>query len=234
MGHCYEPALKLSNNQKMFFPPIFRGLSTTQALQVKNQSRVPVQYEWKVPEKYRDEIKFSPAKALLQPNQEVSVETTFTAVKKKNYYINVPIYVWSIYDHLRNSVGYFHPGSEVSLKAQAADIKTRNMLMKKYTLEVIGRGSEGAVQIEPKSLDFGTITVGFSKTMQATIYNRSNCNIYIELKMMPKVDSQTRSSQAKKELSTINKVLKENFLFDTPKGIINAKSKKTLSISFNP
>ena len=37
-----------------------------------------------------------------------------------------------------------------------------------------------------------------------------------------------------KELNTLTKVLAENFKFDTPKGIINAKSKKTVSITFNP
>jgi len=32
-------------------------------------------------------------------------------------------------------------------------------------------------------LDFGTITVGFSKTLSVVITNSSNCNLYIELKM---------------------------------------------------
>jgi len=32
----------------------------------------------------------------------------------------------------------------------------------------------------------------------------------------------------------LTKVLNENFKFDTPKGIINAKSKKTINITFTP
>ena len=32
----------------------------------------------------------------------------------------------------------------------------------------------------------------------------------------------------------LTKVLNENFKFDTPKGIINAKSKKTIIITFKP
>jgi hypothetical protein len=27
---------------------------------VKNESRIPLQYEWKVPEKYKNEIRFAP------------------------------------------------------------------------------------------------------------------------------------------------------------------------------
>lgn len=71
--------------------------------------------------------------------------------------------------------------------------------------------------------------------MQATVYNRSNCNIFIELKMAPKSEKQGgKSKYSNKELSTLTKVLNENFHFDTPKGIINAKSKKTISITFKP
>jgi hypothetical protein len=32
-------------------------------------------------------------------------------------------------------------------------------------------------------LDFGTITVGFGKTLSIVITNKSNCNLYIELMM---------------------------------------------------
>ncbi len=40
------------------------------------------------------------------------------------------------------------------------------------------------IAISPENLDFGTITVGYSKTLSVTITNKSNCNLYIELKMM--------------------------------------------------
>ena len=40
------------------------------------------------------------------------------------------------------------------------------------------------ISISPADLDFGTITVGYSKTLSVMISNKSNCNLYIELKMM--------------------------------------------------
>jgi hypothetical protein len=70
-----------------------------------------LQYEWKVPEKYTHEITFEPTKAYLLPNEECKVVATFTALKKKDYHINVPIYARNIYDHVKNSVGFFNPGS---------------------------------------------------------------------------------------------------------------------------
>jgi hypothetical protein len=58
VGHCYEPSLTLSNNSKLFFPPVFKGVSAKQQLFVQNQSRIPLLYEWKVPEKYKSEVQF--------------------------------------------------------------------------------------------------------------------------------------------------------------------------------
>ena len=103
--------MKLGNDDKLFFPPIYKGVSSKQQLNLKNESRIPLKYEWKVPEKYRNEIKFSPTTAFLLPNEETKVVATFTALKKKDYHINVPIYARNIYDHVKNSVGFYNPGS---------------------------------------------------------------------------------------------------------------------------
>ena len=70
--------------------------------------------------------------------------------------------------------------------------------------------------------------------MEATVFNRSNCNIFIELRMAPKMDQASGKTYTAQELSAITKVLNENFQFDMPKGIINAKSKKVISITFKP
>jgi hypothetical protein len=53
----------------------------------------------------------------------------------------------------------------------------------RYDLEIIGAGSDGVITISPSSLDFGTITVGFSKTLSVIVINKSNTNLYVELKM---------------------------------------------------
>lgn len=181
---------------------------------VKNESRIPLEYEWKVPEKYKNEIQFAPARAFLQPNEEVKVIATFTALKKKDYHINVPIYTKNIYDHLKNSVGFFKPGSGLLTKE---DMKSTVSALagnpfKKYTLEIIGRGSDGIIQIQPGNVNFGTITVGFNKTMEATVYNRSNCNMFVELKMAPKNEKLgEKPKYTPQEMNLLSKVLNENF-----------------------
>ena len=146
VGHCYEPSIRLSNEEKLFFPPTFVGVSTKQNMFVKNEARIPLQYEWKVPEKYKNEIIFTPNKAVLLPNEESKIVATFTALKKKDYHINVPIYAKNIYDHVKNSVGFYNPGSGLIKKNQVQNSVVMNPTpYKKYTLEIIGRGSDGII-----------------------------------------------------------------------------------------
>ena len=54
--------------------------------------------------------------------------------------------------------------------------------------------------------------------------------------MAPKNEKQSGGKQKynAEEMTQLTKILNDNFTFDTPKGIINAKSKKTVSITFIP
>ena len=61
-------------------------------------------------------------------------------------------------------------------------------------LQIVGAGADGMINISPEMLDFGTITVGYSKTLSVTITNKSESNLYIELKMM-----QTQGDRAQGE-----------------------------------
>ena len=96
------------------------------------------------------------------------------------------------------------------------------------SIMIIGAGSDGSIKISPEKLDFGTITVGFSKTLSVVITNSSNCNLYVELKM---AQANEESSQNK---SLVQQILSECFRFDNHQGIVNAKSKKKVNITFKP
>lgn len=65
----------------------------------------------------------------------------------------------------------------------------------RYDLEIIGAGSDGILSISPKELDFGTITVGFSKTLSVQVINKASCNLYVELKMATKIDDDTQKRE---------------------------------------
>ena len=170
IGHSYAPEVTLGNNSKIFFPPTFSGVSSKTKLPIKNESRIPLEIEWKVPEKYMKEIIFEPAKTMLLPNEESKVVATFTPLKRKEYHISVPLYARNIYDNIKDMIGFYNPGSglihrtnpQKSLVSTSSQ-KFNDAKMVRYELEVIGAGADGMISLNPKALDFGTITVGFTK-----------------------------------------------------------------------
>ena len=151
---------------------------------IKNDSRIPLEFEWKVPEKYKTEVQFDPPKAYLLPNEETKVTTTFTPLKKKEYIIDIPVYALNTYDHVKNMIGFYNPGSGLMQNStKMKSLKDSINQTVRYDLEIIGAGSDGIMSISPSNLDFGTITVGFSKTLSVQVMNKSNTNLYVELKM---------------------------------------------------
>jgi len=104
----------------------------------------------------------------------------------------------------------------------------------RYDIEIKGAGSDGVLSLSPKDIDFGTITVGFAKTMSVTVINKSNCNLFIELKMAQRMEEDGTIAKETEAVPLMKKVLSECFKFDQPKGLLNARSKKKVNITFKP
>jgi hypothetical protein len=205
------------------------GVQAKQKFKVKNDSRIAVEYEWRVPEKYENEVSFDPNRALLQPNETIEVCANFTPLKKKEYQISVPLFARNLFEQKRNQIGFHNPGSASLVEMQTESITSLNSYKTATkSIMIIGAGSDGSIKISPEKLDFGTITVGFSKTLSVVITNSSNCNLYVELKM---AQANEESSQNK---SLVQQILSECFRFDNHQGIVNAKSKKKVNITFKP
>lgn len=102
-------------NPQLFFPPSYVGVSKKQQFPLKNESRIPVEYEWRVPEKYRNEVSFEPSRAILMPNENCNVMAVFTPLKRKEYQISIPLFTKNLFDQVKNSVGFFSPGSGLTL-----------------------------------------------------------------------------------------------------------------------
>jgi hypothetical protein len=114
-------------------------------LTIKNDSRIPCEYEFRIPEKFKKEIMFDPMRNILRPNEEVKVSCTFTPVKKREYQISLPLQVSSIYDVAKDKIGYYNPGSGANYKL--SDALQRKST--KYEVCIVGAGSDGSVKISP-------------------------------------------------------------------------------------
>ena len=65
---------------------------------MKNDSRIPIEYEWRVPEKYKNEVSFNPNKSILSPNEEAKLVAVFTPLKKKEYQVTIPLFTRNLFD----------------------------------------------------------------------------------------------------------------------------------------
>jgi len=68
-----------------------------------------------VPEKYRNEVNFTPNKSILQPNEESKLQACFTPLKKKEYQISIPLFTRNLFDQMKSTIGFFSPGSGLAL-----------------------------------------------------------------------------------------------------------------------
>ena len=51
-GICGQPSLQIENQGKVYFPPAYAGLYSTQKVGLQNKSRVPVDVKLQIPDKY--------------------------------------------------------------------------------------------------------------------------------------------------------------------------------------
>jgi len=212
------------------------GVSAKQKFPLKNQSRIPVEYEWRVPEKYRNEVSFVPQRSILMPNEQSSVMAIFTPLKRKQYQITIPIFTKNLFDSVKSQVGFFAPGSGLTLTQmnnQSQLSFSQASLSTSSSIQILGAGADGMISISPENLDFGTITVGYTKTLSVTITNKSDTNLYIELKMMQTADA-IHSENGDQDPAQVQRILNTCFKFDNHKGVVNAKSKKKVNITFKP
>ena len=223
-GVCSEPKIYIENEAKIYYPPLFTGVSSKQRIGISNSSHIPIEYQMTIPEKYRDELTIEPFCGTMYPHERVNVEFAFTAIYEKQYKFNVPIVIKRVMDMAQeaNFIGYFNPGSGKYMHNLRQD-----SLEKHYHITVIGSGGTGMVQMSPKFIDFETVSVGFSAVKSFTLSNVSNCAIYVKLAIAPKAKD-TKNEQFTSE------VIDSSFVFDFKEGILAANSNQKVNLRFVP
>lgn len=223
-GKCFKPEVSLNNKGKLFFPPTYTGVSSKQKLKLRNNSRIPLEYECIVPSKYKEVVLFDPVKGILQANESKNVICTFTPLAKREYSLSIPMHVTNIYDSSKELIGYFNPGSGVAIKTQPRKEEG------KYIIKILGVGNDGSLSIKPSKLKFDTVTVGFTKILSLQVRNNSKTRLYIDFQL----EQMNTEDKTQEEQEEIRKILFENFKFDFKEGIVPALSKKKVKITFKP
>ena len=223
-GVCSDPSIFIDNEAKIFYPPLYTGVTSKQKVGILNSSHIAIDFNIEIPEGHREELNVEPYSGTMYPHERISTEFTFTPLHEKNYRFNVPIRIKRVIDMAQdaNYVGFFNPGSGKYLHNLRQD-----PLEKVYMITVIGTGGTGMVQMNPKNIDFKTVSVGFSDLKSFILSNVSNCAICVKLVIVPK-DNSAKSDPA------VQDIISSSFIFDFKEGILAANSNQKVNLRFVP
>jgi propanediol dehydratase small subunit len=152
-------------DQCVYFKPTCRGLASYRQLLLRNNSGVPVNFEWSVPSKHSSVLSFEPACGQLHPYEVLACSASF-----------VPDMLGTVN---AKPVCLFE-AAESPFALRTADTLNGT---RKVSMRLAGECIEGAVQIHPSIVDFGVIPVGRPVTQYFQLTNSSESQLSYELSL---------------------------------------------------
>ncbi|XP_069083229.1 cilia- and flagella-associated protein 65 [Pleurodeles waltl] len=151
------PLLLLEGDGVLYCKPTCVGTRSECSYSLKNISRLPLRYEWKI--QHADSIFLSviPASGIILPNETSSQAWHFVPREEIQYFAKATVYAWVLQEE------------------PDTDKKTH------YPLRVIGTGTTGSISAEEEHLDLGNILVGVSQSHNLVLLNNGNCSLYYAL-----------------------------------------------------
>ncbi|NXA83497.1 CFA65 protein, partial [Thryothorus ludovicianus] len=145
--------LLLENDGILYFKPLNIGTSSTRMYTIKNGTRLPMVFTWKIRQSDSTILSVSPTAGILQPYEAVAQAWTFTPDKETKYLLQARVFVrWK------------SPNS-VSPKGVH------------YVLRVIGEGALGTIRAQKEHLDLGNVLIGDQKSCSVVLLNDGICTL---------------------------------------------------------
>ncbi|XP_034289620.1 cilia- and flagella-associated protein 65 isoform X1 [Pantherophis guttatus] len=149
-----EPlALLLEGDGNLYFKPTCVGTCSSRTFTIKNCTRLPMLFRWKIQKSDQKLLSVQPAEGTLLPNEALAQTWTFTPAEQIKYLLRSWVIVWRDQEML--------------------DDKTPKTV--RYVLRVIGEGSFGTITAEEKQIDVGKILVGSSQSCNLVLFNNGSC-----------------------------------------------------------
>jgi len=212
-GICSDPNIEVEGiNEEIFFPPSFVGISTSKSINIVNKSPIKVNMQLSAINTGNGIVNIEPNYFEMEANQMRKVEVYLCPLKIGEVESKIEITVGRIYDPNSEMYGIYNPGFITDRNRIKADKR-----MYKKNIKVIGKGNDGDIIIDPPSLDFGTVKVGFHKKLSFSIFNPTLCNFFIKMFL---------EEEDKGYESVID--------LDFREGILNSLCKKDVNITFHP
>ncbi|NXR48460.1 CFA65 protein, partial [Hippolais icterina] len=145
--------LLLEGDGNLYFKPLQIGTSSTRMYTIKNCTRLPMVFTWKIRRSDSKILSVSPTAGILQPYEAMAQAWTFTPDKETKYLLRAKVFV-----------GWKSPDP-----ASPKDVH--------YVLRVIGEGALGTIKAEKEHLDLGNVLVGDQKSCSIVLLNDGICTL---------------------------------------------------------
>ncbi|NWX98190.1 CFA65 protein, partial [Nothoprocta ornata] len=146
--------LLLEGDGNLYFKPTYIGTSSTRMYTIKNCSRLPMVFTWKIHQADRKILSVTPTTGLLQPYEAMaSLAWTFAPDKKTKYLLRAVVFVGR--------------ESPVPMSPQSVH----------YTLRIVGEGALGAIRAQNECLDLGNVLVGDLQSGDVVLLNDGICSL---------------------------------------------------------
>ncbi|NXN79821.1 CFA65 protein, partial [Bombycilla garrulus] len=145
--------LLLESNGNLYFKPLHIGTSNTRMYTIKNCTRLPVVFRWKICQSDSKILSVSPTTGILQPYEAMAQSWTFTPDKETKYLLQAMVSVrWK----------------------SSAPVSPKSV---RYVLRVIGEGALGTIRAQKEHLDLGNVLVGDQKSCSIVLLNDGICTL---------------------------------------------------------
>ncbi|XP_026521138.1 cilia- and flagella-associated protein 65 [Notechis scutatus] len=149
-----EPlALLLEGDGNLYFKPTCVGTCSSRTFTIKNGTRLPMLFRWKIQKSDQKLLSVQPAEGTLLPSEALAQTWTFTPAEQIKYLLRSYVIVWRDQEML--------------------DDKTPKTI--RYILRIIGEGSFGTIMAEEKQIDAGNILVGSTQSCNLVLFNNGSC-----------------------------------------------------------
>ncbi|XP_072031285.1 cilia- and flagella-associated protein 65-like [Amphiura filiformis] len=157
LGSSEQPKILMDAEGVLYFKPTCVGTSSRRGYKIRNTSRIPLHFEWRIHYADSKYIKVEPMKGTILPNESQSHLWTFTPVDDRKYVLKPHMNV----DDIR------HIG-EVARRQQ-------------FSLRAAGEGSAGELKADESFIDLSDVVVNTAIHKDIVVVNNSNCSLHYTL-----------------------------------------------------
>ena len=224
-GLCTDPVIDVEGiKQEMYFAPTYVGIKTKRSVKIKNLSPINILVKIKIDQMINGLIEVEENKFEMGTNLVKNINFFMTPDKNEEVGAHVTITAERVFNPYSEKYGIFEP--MINDKNNKNDFDKR-IFIKEFN--ILGRGSNGNLEIQPERLEFGTVKVGFHKKMFFSIYNPTITNFYIRLE-----PDFSGNYLPEENINKNNNKNRDDISFDFMEGLLNSFCKKEINVTFEP